>query len=330
MSGSRPALVLLGGGRSGRVALPARAPPPPPPTTEAEIAQLIAKRDALQEKIRTLVIAAGEKSLERAPKAGIMIGVPTALTQAIAEQVVGGFFSRMTLTLRNLKAHKAGDVKVKMLFRSRSGSTTRREHHRDPGRAEARQAAVPLRERPSRPHPPGRARRRPRPRRDPLPLGQQGPGRQHGVRRHGGDQGGHGRRRPRGVRAERRLRRHDAGRGGDPPARIRGARRPHRRESQRPGLGGGGRGGEGPARRLRGRPRQDRHQGQAGRHRRPRLQREDTEEAPAPDPPARGAPAVARGPGPAVRRGGQADGRAREPRPALVRGRRGAGKDAKR
>jgi hypothetical protein len=94
-------------------------PPLPPPPTEAEIAQLIAKRDALQEKIRTLVIAAGEKSLERAPRAGIMIGVPTALTQSIAEQVVGGFFSQMTLTLRNLKAHKAGDVKVKMLFRKK-------------------------------------------------------------------------------------------------------------------------------------------------------------------------------------------------------------------
>jgi len=112
------ALVLIGGGL-GVWRYELAHPPPPPPPTQAEIDILSARRDALQARIRELVVAAGEKGLARAPKAGVMIGVPTSLTQAIAERVVAGFFSEMTLTLRNIKVRKAGDVKVKMLLGKR-------------------------------------------------------------------------------------------------------------------------------------------------------------------------------------------------------------------
>jgi hypothetical protein len=98
-------------------------PPLPPPPTAAELDRLVARRDALQARIRELIVAAGETSLAQAPRGGIMIGIPTVLTQSIAEQLVSGFFNEMTLTLENVKARKAGEVRVKMLLgKKRIGS----------------------------------------------------------------------------------------------------------------------------------------------------------------------------------------------------------------
>ena len=48
-----------------------------------------------------------------------MIGIPTSFTSSILEQVVTGLFGETTLTLRNLKVHKEGDVKAKMLIRKK-------------------------------------------------------------------------------------------------------------------------------------------------------------------------------------------------------------------
>jgi hypothetical protein len=45
-----------------------------------------------------------------------MIGIPTGFTRAIVEQVATGLFGGMTLTLKNLKVHKEGEVRAKMLF----------------------------------------------------------------------------------------------------------------------------------------------------------------------------------------------------------------------
>jgi hypothetical protein len=77
------------------------------------------RRDELQARLRELVIAAGEKGLGKAPRAGVMIGVPTTLTRSIAEQFVAGLFREMTLSLENIKVHHEGDVKAKMLFRKK-------------------------------------------------------------------------------------------------------------------------------------------------------------------------------------------------------------------
>ncbi len=93
---------------------------PGPPPTPAELQALAQRRDALTEKIRSLVVKAGEKSLAKAPRAGIMIGIPTGYARSIVEQVVTGLFAETTLTLRNLKVHKAGEVKAKMLVRKKA------------------------------------------------------------------------------------------------------------------------------------------------------------------------------------------------------------------
>jgi hypothetical protein len=95
----------------------AHAPPPPP--TEAEIKALQARRDEIQKAIADHVVASGEKSLAKAPRAGVMIGIPTGLTRSVAGQLVSGLFKDMTLRLQNIKVHKEGQVKAKMLFKKK-------------------------------------------------------------------------------------------------------------------------------------------------------------------------------------------------------------------
>lgn len=94
-----------------------RPSPLPPPPTGAELRALAERRDALQSRLGQVVAEAGEKSLSAAPPGDVMIGIPTSFTRSIVQQVVTGLFDGMTLTLKNLKVHKEGDVKVKMLVR---------------------------------------------------------------------------------------------------------------------------------------------------------------------------------------------------------------------
>jgi hypothetical protein len=98
-------------------------PAPLPPPTAAELMALQAQRDALQERLDKAVVASGEEGLARAPSAGLMIGVPTTFTRALAEQFVTGLFTDMTLTLRDLKVRHSGAVEAKMLFRKKTIGT---------------------------------------------------------------------------------------------------------------------------------------------------------------------------------------------------------------
>jgi hypothetical protein len=114
------ALVALASGGAAFLyvrSLPRALPPPPTPD---EIAALRARRDALAERLTEAVRAQGERSLKDAPRGDIMIGVPTTFTESIVSQIVTGLFDGMTLTLRNLKVHKEGEVKAKMLLRRKT------------------------------------------------------------------------------------------------------------------------------------------------------------------------------------------------------------------
>jgi hypothetical protein len=115
-------LAVLGVVAGGALLFWVRSLPPdlPPPPTPAQIQALEARRDALGERLRAAVIAHGEKSLMDAPRGGIMLGLPTSFTRSIVQQVVTGLFTDMTLTLRNLKVHKEGEVKAKMLIRRKT------------------------------------------------------------------------------------------------------------------------------------------------------------------------------------------------------------------
>lgn len=112
-------LALLLAGAGGLVYLRTRGPALPPPPGEAELKLLRDERDRLTERLRAAVVAHGEKSVRDAPRGGIMIGIPTSFTRSIVQQIVTGLFDGMTLTLKNLKVHKAGEVKAKMVFRKK-------------------------------------------------------------------------------------------------------------------------------------------------------------------------------------------------------------------
>jgi hypothetical protein len=107
-------LLALGAGVIG-IWLVRRPRLPPPPTAE-ELLALDARRIELQKQIEEL-IRKDDQGLSQAPKAGILIGMPTLLTKSVVTQVVTGLFGETTLTLRNLKARVSKDVKAKMVFR---------------------------------------------------------------------------------------------------------------------------------------------------------------------------------------------------------------------
>jgi len=113
-------VVLLAVATGALFYLRMRLPDLPPPPTDAELQALLEKRDALQKRLTELIVANGEKSVANAPRGGVMIGIPTSFTRSILEQVVTGLFNNMTLTLKNLKVHKAGDVRVKMVLRKKT------------------------------------------------------------------------------------------------------------------------------------------------------------------------------------------------------------------
>jgi hypothetical protein len=113
-------LALLAVGAAVAVMQVRRSRPDLGPAPSAdEIARLQARRDELSATLATRV-RLREKSLDQAPKGGIMLGIPTRLTESVVQQVVTGMFDGMTLTLRNLKVHKEGEVKAKMLVKKRT------------------------------------------------------------------------------------------------------------------------------------------------------------------------------------------------------------------
>jgi len=102
------------------VYLRTRRPVLPPPPSESALQALVQRREALQERLREVIVTNGEKSLAQAPRGDIMIGIPTSLTRSILEQVVTGLFGHTTLTLTKLKVHKEGEVNAKVVLRRKT------------------------------------------------------------------------------------------------------------------------------------------------------------------------------------------------------------------
>ena len=76
---------------------------------KARIQALAKERDELRAKLGTLV--ANDRRLTGMPDNGVRVGVPTPLARTLVERVMAGFVDSVTLTLQNLKVHKAGKVK---------------------------------------------------------------------------------------------------------------------------------------------------------------------------------------------------------------------------
>lgn len=97
----------------------ARRPTSPPPPSRAELDALVTRRAALRERLLDLTRRGDDQGLGNAPQGSIMLGLPTRFTRSVIEQVVAGLFRETTLTLRNLKVHKQGEVRARMLFSRR-------------------------------------------------------------------------------------------------------------------------------------------------------------------------------------------------------------------
>jgi hypothetical protein len=88
--------------------------------SHGEIAALEARRQVLQRRFEALAEATRSLNLADAPAAGLQIGIPTEFTRDLAQQVVTGMFSHVTLRLRNLKLSKSDDVQARVLFTRRT------------------------------------------------------------------------------------------------------------------------------------------------------------------------------------------------------------------
>jgi hypothetical protein len=80
-----------------------------PEQMTARIHALERERDQIRSRIGDLMMR--DKRLQGVPANGVRVGVPTGLARTLVERVVEGFVDQVTLTLTNLKVHKAGTVK---------------------------------------------------------------------------------------------------------------------------------------------------------------------------------------------------------------------------
>jgi hypothetical protein len=95
-------------------------PPLPPAPTAAELQALNGQRELLRQRFQEVFRERGDRGFAEAPNAGVQIGIPTSFTRSIVEELVTGMLGDVTLTLRNVKAHHAGEVKVKGLLKKRT------------------------------------------------------------------------------------------------------------------------------------------------------------------------------------------------------------------
>jgi hypothetical protein len=87
--------------------------------SDKELAGLQAESDGLERRFVQALSAGGDQGLAQAPRADVMIGVPTAFTESVAEEMVTGLMREVRITVKNVKLHAAEDVKANLLFGSR-------------------------------------------------------------------------------------------------------------------------------------------------------------------------------------------------------------------
>jgi hypothetical protein len=83
--------------------------------TEA-IAALERQRDELRSRL--LRARATDADLVHAPEADVLIGMPVAFTSALARQLTQGLLDHVRIVLREIRVHKQGEVKTKLLLRT--------------------------------------------------------------------------------------------------------------------------------------------------------------------------------------------------------------------
>lgn len=84
---------------------------PEPPPDPATLERLEQHKRALQSRLRELT--QDDQGLSRAPKASVLIGVPTSFTESLVAQTVSGLSAQIRVTLKNLKVAKQDELKAK-------------------------------------------------------------------------------------------------------------------------------------------------------------------------------------------------------------------------
>ncbi|MBY0489565.1 MAG: hypothetical protein K2R93_06960 [Gemmatimonadaceae bacterium] len=85
-----------------------------PRQLEQEILRLRSERDSLQEHV--VGIERTRDLLDRRPTGDVLLALPTPFVQALARDIMRGWFSAVDVHLRNLTVQKAGDVKASLRF----------------------------------------------------------------------------------------------------------------------------------------------------------------------------------------------------------------------
>lgn len=88
-----------------------------PRSLEREILRLRAERDSLQDHV--VGIERTRELLDRQPDGDVLLALPTPFVQALARDIMRGWFSAVDVHLRNLSVQKAGDVKARIRFLGR-------------------------------------------------------------------------------------------------------------------------------------------------------------------------------------------------------------------
>jgi hypothetical protein len=80
-----------------------------PEEMQAQIQALERERGELRQTLSQMITK--DPRLAGMPENGVRVGVPTPLVRTLVQRVIGGFVDSVTLTLFNLKVHKAGTIK---------------------------------------------------------------------------------------------------------------------------------------------------------------------------------------------------------------------------
>jgi hypothetical protein len=85
-----------------------------------EVAALRRELGRLQDRLEELALGSTDGALAAAPEQGLVIGVPAEVALDVARQIMEGYLGSVTLTLRDLRVTKSGDVEAHVLFADRT------------------------------------------------------------------------------------------------------------------------------------------------------------------------------------------------------------------
>jgi hypothetical protein len=85
-----------------------------------EVTALRLELGRLQDRLEELSLRSAAGALATAPEQGLVIGVPVEVARDVAHRIMEGYLGSVSLTLRDLRVSKRGDVEAHVLFADRT------------------------------------------------------------------------------------------------------------------------------------------------------------------------------------------------------------------